>query len=698
MAADAVFTSNLLHQGSSSDTMSSSSLSIYTTPDDLSSSQATELEIGTDMEPLQDEEVVQFRTKVLEMSLSNSEGITSREQELAQMVLRLTESSRPTSGQIASQAATIVDLSTQRDYLIQQIEEERARWQSEREGWDRASEALLTQRNSKDQHSTRQQELERYCSILRTDNEDLRRREQRLLKRLTALENEMVKLKPVLLLDPFPVTPSGTSIEHASVYLASLPYPAASGKEAARTQRSRKKKPANNSHRDLITTAESSVVPKHSQDVGTGTLNTPALDSRESDGQFPLPVPEQHNSITALSSDIHVSNRTEPPGTLLLWPSHIPPPGSPPPPPASPEIPVASVDESFPTEPSEHHLAKESCESLIDPPLASSLPKPAVSLATDARMEHLLLAARMIGRKRAAVVAGIVDAEWEKEHKERKEREKEKREREKAQRSKDREREKGKQKMGTFDDLTLSSGRANRAKKAKGKQPANSDGRTSKRTASRSEMGDERITDDELIVSSSKQTRTRQIGRPKPRPLSTPSSGDSSQRTQLTGMDSLLSAARSMMDPSSSQATARDEVNETQDSVHGGTKDPPIAGSEDNAALPPRNGVKAALDVLADQAAAAVSTSTLSTDGDKHVNWKETATEDDLGDEDAEGEYDEDEDSGVRDDESGVDDSSNLGERPRRTSHRSASARAKKDARVILSAKSPGTSLSTAPQ
>ncbi|KAJ3967551.1 hypothetical protein EV361DRAFT_807068, partial [Lentinula raphanica] len=72
-------------------------------------------------------------------------------------VLRLTESSRPTSGQIASQAATIVDLSTQRDYLIQQIEEERARWQSEREGWDRASEALLTQRNSKDQHSTRQQ-------------------------------------------------------------------------------------------------------------------------------------------------------------------------------------------------------------------------------------------------------------------------------------------------------------------------------------------------------------------------------------------------------------------------------------------------------------------------------------------------------------------------------------------------------------
>ncbi|KAJ3807728.1 hypothetical protein F5876DRAFT_13963, partial [Lentinula aff. lateritia] len=112
---------------------------------------------GSDLEPLQDEEVIQFRAQVLNMGVLSSDGMNSRERELARMVLRLTESSGPSSAQIASQAAIILDLSTQRDYLIQQAEEERARWQSEREGWERASEALIAQRNTKDHYSNRHQ-------------------------------------------------------------------------------------------------------------------------------------------------------------------------------------------------------------------------------------------------------------------------------------------------------------------------------------------------------------------------------------------------------------------------------------------------------------------------------------------------------------------------------------------------------------
>lgn len=45
------------------------------------------------------------------------------------------------------QAEIISSLSEQRDFLIQQAEEQRSRWESERDGWDRMAEALIAQRN-----------------------------------------------------------------------------------------------------------------------------------------------------------------------------------------------------------------------------------------------------------------------------------------------------------------------------------------------------------------------------------------------------------------------------------------------------------------------------------------------------------------------------------------------------------------------
>ncbi|KAJ3981875.1 hypothetical protein F5890DRAFT_476615 [Lentinula detonsa] len=685
------------------DFISSSTLSIFNSSDDLLNLQVTEQEIGTDAEPLQDEEVVQFRAKVLDMG----EGISSRERELARMVLRLTNSSRPSSAQIASQAATILDLSIHRDYLVKQAEEERARWQSEREGWERASEALIAQRNTKDHSSNRHQELERYCSILQTDNEDLRRREQRLLKRLTSLEDELVKLKPVLLLNPFPVTSSESSLAHASAYLASLPYPAASGKEAARAQRSRRKKhEAKHGNIAQMDHEGPNVTPDRSatNNVSDGLdieRNTSVLTSREADDgdHSPSSIQDHHNPnvppFKLVPSERHIARRTEPP--------------------ASPEVSAAIVGRPSTSEAAEN-FEQIPFDSTIDPPLASSLPKPATPSTSDARMEHLLLAARIIGRKRAAFTAGIVDAEWEREQKEKKEREK-------AKKQKDREKTekegtdksksgKSKEKTSTVESQTLSI-RRSRARKNKGKTSAKSDGKALKRTASRIEKEEERITDDEITISSSKQSRTRQSGRSKPRTLSASSLAGSSQRTQLTGMDSLLSAARSMMDPSIGQFTARGEVNEDQIGTVNITRsrrqvNELVAGSEDTDVLPPAKRRKSllvdanrpkrtpsALDVLADQAAAAVSTSTISTDRDS-MNWKNA--KDDLGDEDAEGEEDEEDDPVIS--TSGTNTNSPVisNEKPRRISLRSTSSRSTTNTRMIMLGKSPIGNLSITPQ
>jgi len=67
-------------------------------------------------------------------------------------VVRLTASTRPDPSQLLRQAEIISALTSQRNYLIQQIEEERIRWESEKDSWARAAEALIAQRN-KDGHS-----------------------------------------------------------------------------------------------------------------------------------------------------------------------------------------------------------------------------------------------------------------------------------------------------------------------------------------------------------------------------------------------------------------------------------------------------------------------------------------------------------------------------------------------------------------
>lgn len=119
-------------------------------------------------EILQEHDIAQMRATALQMGLGNEEGTeaTPRERELFDMVpilfyslswacymnlqvLRLTNPNLPTSdsSQLLRQADTIAGLVQQRDYLTRRVEEERSRWESEKESWDRISEALIIQRN-----------------------------------------------------------------------------------------------------------------------------------------------------------------------------------------------------------------------------------------------------------------------------------------------------------------------------------------------------------------------------------------------------------------------------------------------------------------------------------------------------------------------------------------------------------------------
>lgn len=62
-------------------------------------------------------------------------------------VLRLTESTLLDPSQLIHQAVVISALVAQRDFLVRQAEEERERWTSEKDGWSRMAEALISQRN-----------------------------------------------------------------------------------------------------------------------------------------------------------------------------------------------------------------------------------------------------------------------------------------------------------------------------------------------------------------------------------------------------------------------------------------------------------------------------------------------------------------------------------------------------------------------
>ncbi|TFK29035.1 hypothetical protein FA15DRAFT_583349 [Coprinopsis marcescibilis] len=134
-------------------------------------------------EPLTDEDVGAMKRRLVEMGLTREDGTrlngvntSSREGELVDMVLRLIRTPVISPSQLAEQASAIGSLQGQLEFLSSVVREERSRWQSEREGWDRMAEALIRQRNKPGKGATPDEELERKCSTLEADNRILKHR------------------------------------------------------------------------------------------------------------------------------------------------------------------------------------------------------------------------------------------------------------------------------------------------------------------------------------------------------------------------------------------------------------------------------------------------------------------------------------------------------------------------------------------
>ena len=119
-------------------------------------------------EPLDNAQIELMRKRVLELIVSGASKMntSSREKELLEMVhlfpclfwvnssaksgpkvIRLTSAHTPDVSQLCTQANTIQELCRQRDFIIKEVEEERARWEAERLGFDRVTEALIARRS-----------------------------------------------------------------------------------------------------------------------------------------------------------------------------------------------------------------------------------------------------------------------------------------------------------------------------------------------------------------------------------------------------------------------------------------------------------------------------------------------------------------------------------------------------------------------
>ncbi|KAA1466619.1 hypothetical protein DENSPDRAFT_926000 [Dentipellis sp. KUC8613] len=159
-------------------------------------------------EPLDSAQVEAMRKRAVELSLLGKISLSPKEKELVVMVLRLTSSSVPDTAQILAQAETIADLTQQRDFLCRTFDEERARWEVEKQSFDRTAEALIGKRSRGGDATYREEELERQIAMLDSDNRALRAKIADYHTRVQSVEAELAQLRPVLLMQPYALTHS----------------------------------------------------------------------------------------------------------------------------------------------------------------------------------------------------------------------------------------------------------------------------------------------------------------------------------------------------------------------------------------------------------------------------------------------------------------------------------------------------------
>lgn len=284
--------------------------------------------------------------------------------------------------QLLRQAEFINWLETQRDLLVQSFEEERKRWEVEREGWTRMAEALLAQRaNAGNTSVQRDEDLERQYATYESENKNLREKVSSMDRnnrfattytlvqlqdsqlRFSALESELNKLKPLLLMQPLSSISGISSSDRLSAFQT----------ESVTDSRSSKTK---RKHADPSAAGEQ----EHS---GSMTDPKPLL---------PQTHPGDSTRIQFRSEHYHRNSQSR-----LSFLSPLQPRSS------VQQTPTRSVFSSTQT-PQTHSGSPKKPKSKNKKSLHSNL----LPLTADARTEHLLLAARRIGRERANMMSGFM--------------------------------------------------------------------------------------------------------------------------------------------------------------------------------------------------------------------------------------------------------------------------------------------------
>ncbi|KAF8589610.1 hypothetical protein K439DRAFT_1628609, partial [Ramaria rubella] len=297
------------------------------------------------------------------------------------MLMRLTHpASLPQPSQLHAQAETIAHLIQQRDFLVNRSIEEHERWESERESWARAAQALIIQGRREsarvekddataaqyalvtaDASTQRMQEFERANSTLQSDKKILQQKLADTQNRLASLESELAQLKPLLLMQPFALThshPIGTP----RGWSAALPSPSTPG--TIRREKNDRRS------RDDVEQVE---------------------DEFESDDEPPPPQLQprpqfRHPILRSVTED-----------QPLLQPSAFP---------SSPQKPKGDYYRRRDTPASTIHYPSAQYSKAARRKTGTAPSSSAKTTLSDARAEHLLLAARKIGKQRAAFLSG----------------------------------------------------------------------------------------------------------------------------------------------------------------------------------------------------------------------------------------------------------------------------------------------------
>ncbi|KAF9449056.1 hypothetical protein P691DRAFT_791719 [Macrolepiota fuliginosa MF-IS2] len=322
-------------------------------------------------ESLLEEDITRMKDRVADMGLvldtksQNSTGpgdMTSTEKELGGMVVKLLDSFVDPS-QLFRQAELINWLGAQRDHLVQSFAEERRRWEAEREGWTRMAEALLSQRAKAGSASTqRDEELERQCAAYESENKALREKLHDSQARFSALESELNKLKPLLLMQP------------------SMPFTSFSPDKLDTVQTG------------LSSDLRSSKAKRKPTPVGGQERDRSVISTRDYSTIQPRPLPD--NPIQSQQRSEHYRQNSQ---SRLTFPSPLQPRFS------AQQTPTRSIFSAAQT-PSTHQGSSKRPKPKSKKSLTSNL----LPLTADARTEHLLLAARKIGRDRANMMSGFM--------------------------------------------------------------------------------------------------------------------------------------------------------------------------------------------------------------------------------------------------------------------------------------------------